>query len=131
MASSLAAKLQIKPGQSLAVLNAPEGMSATLAAALPEITVSASAAGKVDGVLLFVHNLAETGRMLDSAIEAVAQDGLLWIAYPKGSSGVATDLNRDRLWEAVEPSGWRPVRQVALDETWSAMRFRPAELVGK
>jgi hypothetical protein len=50
---------------------------------------------------------------------------LLWVAYPKGSSGVKTDVNRDRLWQALEPTGWRPVRQVALDETWSAMRFRP------
>ena len=131
MTSSLAAKLQIKPGQSLAVLNAPEGMLATLATALPEITVSMGAAGRANSVLLFVHSLAETGRLLGCAIEAVGRDGLLWIAYPKGSSGVTTDLNRDRLWEAVEPSGWRPVRQVALDEVWSAMRFRPAELVGK
>jgi hypothetical protein len=53
------------------------------------------------------------------------------IAYPKGTSGVKTDLNRDRLAKAVAPTGWRAVRLVALDEIWSAMRFRPAERVGK
>lgn len=41
--------------------------------------------------------------------------------------GQPTDLNRDILWNLVEPAGWRPVRMVALDETWSAMRFRREE----
>ncbi len=47
------------------------------------------------------------------------------MAYAKGTSKVKTDVNRDKLWQAVEPIGWQPVRQVALDEVWSAMRFKP------
>jgi len=129
--SGLTIKLQMKPGQSLAVLNAPEGMPGVLATALPEVTVRVGAAGMADGVLLFVRSLEEAGRLVGSAIEAAGRDGLVWIAYPKGGSGVKTDLNRDVLWKAIEPSGWRPVRLVALDEVWSAMRLRPAELVGR
>lgn len=53
-------------------------------------------------------------------------DSLLWIAYPKGSSQIKTDVNRDTLWKTIEPTGWRPVRQIVLDEVWSAMRFRPS-----
>ena len=131
MTSGLTIKLQMKPGQSLAVLNAPEGMPGVLATALPEVTVRVGAAGRADGVLLFVHSREEVGRLVGSAIEAAGRDGLVWIAYPKGGSGVKTDLNRDVLWKAIEPSGWRPVRLVALDEVWSAMRLRPAELVGR
>ena len=131
MTSGLTIKLQMKPGQSLAVLNAPEGMPGVLATALPEVTVRVGAAGMADGVLLFVRSLEEAGRLVGSAIEAAGRDGLVWIAYPKGGSGVKTDLNRDVLWKAIEPSGWRPVRLVALDEVWSAMRLRPAELVGR
>jgi len=131
MASSLASKLQIKPGKRLGVLNAPEGKLAQLEAELPGIEVQAGASGAVDGVLLFIQSLAESARLLSGAMEAVPPSGMLWVAYPKGGSGIKTDVNRDRLWAAVEPSGWRPVRQIALDEVWSAMRFRPAELVGR
>ena len=58
-------------------------------------------------------------------------DGLLWLSYPEKSSKVKTDLTRDVLWALVEPAGWRPVTQVSIDEVWSAMRFRPVDLVKK
>jgi len=57
--------------------------------------------------------------------EAAKADRLAWIAYPKASQ-MGTDLNRDILWKLVKPMGIRPVRQVSVDDTWSAMRFRPA-----
>jgi hypothetical protein len=130
MATALAQKLQIKPGQHLAVFNAPEGYLAPLAAELAGITVAGDATGASDAVLLFVRTLEEAARRAPDAIRAVGAEGLLWIAYPKGTSKVKTDVNRDRLWQALEPTGWRPVRQAALDDTWSAMRFRPADQVG-
>jgi hypothetical protein len=82
-------------------------------------------------VLLFVNNLGEAERLAPQAMAAVAPGGLLWIAYPKGTSGVKTDVNRDRLWPVIEALGWKPVRQVAIDEVWSALRFRPACEVGR
>jgi len=84
-----------------------------------------------DAVLLFANTLAEAERLAPAGIASIKMDGLLWIAYPQGTAKVKTDVNRDRLWEAIKPMGWLAVRQVALDDTWSAMRFRPAELVGK
>jgi hypothetical protein len=82
-------------------------------------------------VQLFVKNKEELDASLCTALSAVAFDGLLWICYPKGSSRMETDLNRDILWKLMEPTGWRPVGQVAIDEVWSAVRFRPEEQVGK
>jgi hypothetical protein len=131
MAASLAQKLQIKTGRALAVLNAPPGYLARLAAELEGTSVSAGPTGQSDALLLFVNSLAEAAQWVPEAIRAVKADGLLWIAYPKGTSGVKTDVNRDRLWQAVEPTGWRPVRQIALDEDWSAMRLRPSDQVGR
>jgi hypothetical protein len=131
MASPLASKLQIKTGQNLVVLHAPQGMPVTLQSELPGIGVRTASAGPADAVLLFVGSLAEVARLLEGAVEAVVPGGPFWIAYPKGSSGVATDVNRDRLWATIEPRGWRPVRQIALDDTWTAMRFRLAEMVGR
>ena len=131
MTSGLTIKLQMKAGQRLAVVNAPEGMAAVLATRLPEVTVGVDLAEKADGVLVFVRSVEEASRLVGKAIEAAGRKGLVWVAYPKGGSGVETDLNRDVLWKVVEPSGWRPVRLVALDEVWSAMRLRPADLVGR
>jgi len=113
--------------QRLSLLNAPAGYLDKLVAELEGITVVANASDTVDAILLFVNNLTETTQLLPGTMRLVRSKGMLWVAYPKGTSGVKTDVNRDRLWEAVEPSGWRPVRQIALDEVWSAMRFSPGK----
>jgi hypothetical protein len=111
-------KLQIKPGQSVAVVNPPPGL------ALPGVLAPATAAG-ADAVIAFVARQDD----LDSAEQAVAAaraDRLAWISYPKGGR-LGTDLNRDRLAAALATHGVQPVRQVSIDDTWSALRFRPAD----
>lgn len=111
----LSAKLQLRPGAALEVLGAPEGL---------ELDGVALGGRGSPAVLAFVRMRAD----LDDVGEAVAaarEDRLAWIAYPK-AGGLGTDLNRDRLAAAAEGHGIRPVRQIALDATWSALRFRPA-----
>jgi hypothetical protein len=54
---------------------------------------------------------------------------MLWVCYPKGSKN-STDLSRDVLWKAMEENGLVGVTLVAVDDTWSAMRFRPIDRVG-
>ena len=124
MPTSLMQKLQIKSGK-LIVLNAPKGYAEQLARELKDLTVSTRAAGQAEAVLLFVNSLAEVDKFTPRAGKLVKPNGMLWIAYAKGTSKVKTDVNRDRLWAAVQPLGWQPVRQIALDEVWSAMRFKP------
>ncbi len=126
MPTSLAQKLQIKSGK-LIVINAPKGYAEQLAQELPDLALSTRAAGQAEAVLLFVNSLAEAEKLTSKAGKLVKPAGMLWIAYAKGSSKVKTDVNRDKLWAAVQPMGWQPVRQIALDEVWSAMRFKPAE----
>jgi hypothetical protein len=128
---SLKEKFQFKNVTRLAVRNAPEGYAEKLAASLEGVEVVAAADATADALLLFVNNLAEAQAMAPGAVETVAPakpEGILWIAYPKGGSGVKTDVNRDKLWPVVQDSGWRPVRQVAIDNVWSAMRFRPGTM---
>jgi hypothetical protein len=113
----LSGKLQIKPGQSVAVVNPPPGL------VLPGVVATATAAD-ADAVVAFVTRQED----LDSAEQAVAAaraDRLAWISYPKGGR-LGTDLNRDRLAAALAAHGVQPVRQVSIDDTWSALRFRPA-----
>jgi len=127
----LSKKLQMQPGQRVLVLNAPEGYMAELGPLPADVEVTDSPEGMYEFVHLFVANSADLGCLGPVAIEAVKYDGLLWLSYPKRSSKVETDLTRDRGWDIVAQAGLRPVTQVSVNEIWSALRFRPIELVGK
>lgn len=116
----LAAKLQIKPGMQVSILGTrPDGPD--LSSLAPQIDDPAEARAVIAVVVLAADLTSTAG----PAIEAARQDKLAWIAYPKGGK-LGTDLNRDSLATAVTARGVQPVRQVALDEVWSALRFRPA-----
>jgi hypothetical protein len=96
-----------------------------------EIRIVQSPKGKFDFVHLFVKVRKELDQFIDRVLQAVEYDTLLWTSYPKGTSRVKTDLNRDKLWESLKEKGIRPVTQVSIDNVWSAMRFRPLEQVGR
>lgn len=131
MAGELQKKLRVQPEQRMLVLNAPEGYVETLGP-LPEGTqIETEPIGPFDWGQAFVHDVAELRRLAPQARDAVMYDGLLWISYPKKSSRIATDISRDVAWEVMKEYGLRPVTQVSIDETWSALRFRPPEEVGK
>ena len=117
---SVAAKLQIKPGGTVAVLYQPDGVDL-------ELVDESSAAGdpeSADTVIMFVTNRAELDQRARPFLEAASRDALAWLAYPKAGQ-LDTDLNRDALWELLGARGIRPVRQIAIDDTWTALRFRP------
>jgi hypothetical protein len=125
MSAELASKLQLKSDQSLLVINAPVEHG-------PQLDdISFTNATPASAVLVFITRLEDAPNLIPQAITSLRPDGLLWVAYPKGGSGVPTNVNRDRLALAAEPTGWRPVRMVAVDTIWSAMRLRPADQVGK
>lgn len=129
--TTLARKLQIRSGQRILIINAPPGYIEHLAP-LPQGTeIFQTPEGWFDLVHLFARNIAELEGSASVAIEAAGYDGLLWISYPKKSSEVETDLSRDVGWDVVTGAGLRPVTQVSVDDTWSALRFRPSEEVGK
>jgi len=75
--------------------------------------------------------LAELERLGPVVARAVRNDGLLWVSYPKKTSKVGSGLDREIVWQAVAKTGLRPVAQISINEVCSALRFRPAETVGK
>jgi hypothetical protein len=115
--SELAKRLNLKSGMKLRIVGRPAGVE------LEGLATTRSA--EADGVLVFVKMAADLAEKADPAIEAAQKDRIAWIAYPKGGQ-LRTDLNRDVLWRQLLDRGVKPVRQIALDEVWSAMRFRPA-----
>jgi hypothetical protein len=129
--SGLVKKLRIETDQRTLVLNAPEGYIEGLSALLEGVQIDQEAQGEYEFVQVFVVDSGELEELMPLALNAVSFDELLWVSYPKGSSGVETDLNRDILWEKLLSKGIRPVTQISIDKVWSAIRFRPAEQVGK
>jgi len=116
----LAAKLQIKPGTQVAVVAGPaDGPDLT---GLGPLATDPAEAG---AVIAFARHRADLTGAASPAIEAARDDRLAWIAYPKAGQ-LGTDINRDSLAAAVAELGIQPVRQVSIDEVWSALRFRPA-----
>jgi hypothetical protein len=115
----LTAKLQIKPGQQVAVIAAP-GDAPPIGGSDPAVSPAGA-----DAVIAFTRSREELATVAAPAIEAARGDRLAWIAYPKAGK-LGTDLNRDTLAAALSGHAIAPVRQVAIDETWSALRFRPA-----
>ena len=117
----LAKKLQLRDGQSVAVLNMPERITLDLH---DGISV-AEDPSRADAVILFARDRSQLDAEGRPFIAAASRDAVAWVSYPKGGQ-LGTDLNRDSLWELLAEHGIRPVRQVSIDSTWSALRFRPS-----
>jgi hypothetical protein len=116
---TVAAKLLIKPGSSLWLSDAAH---ASRLEPLPEGVRQVDGPGTATTALLFVESAAAARALLDAHREQLAQPSVLWVAYPKAGRA---DINRDTLWPILADYGLRPIGQVAVDDVWSALRFRP------
>ena len=117
----LAGKLQLGPGQSVSIVNEPDDLALDLGGEHPAVDDP----GDADAVIVFCIDRTELAGLRDQFVPPASRDALTWIAYPKAGK-LGTDLNRDVLAEMVKREAVRPVRQVALDDVWSALRLRPA-----
>jgi hypothetical protein len=123
-------KLRLQAGQRALVINAPESFYTALGNALNGVTLISEPAGELDFAIFFALDSEELAVTIPEVIAHLVHDGLLWVAYPKGSSGVETDLSRDVFWEILLVHGYRAVTQVYIDPVWTAMRFRHVDLIG-
>lgn len=109
-------KLGVKSGDTIACVDLPPA----LAAVLPE-----GGEPDADTTLIFVRDCAAAAAAIPRALAAFAPGKRLWFGYPKRSGAHASDLSRNAGWEALADADFLPVTQVALDDDWSALRFRP------
>ncbi len=84
---------------------------------------------KVDFALVFVINQNQLCNILKDVLPAMHGESKLWVAYPKTSSKIASDLNRDCSWQVLSDAGFEAITQVALDHVWTAMRFKKLEAI--
>jgi len=118
----LTQKLGVKPGATVVLIDAPEGAEALLEP-LPEgVTLRRGNRGRREMTLWFVTERAIFERRLESVAAAVGE-GTLWMAWPKRSSGVETDIAEDTIRDVVLPAGLVDTKVCAIDETWSGLRL--------
>jgi hypothetical protein len=130
--SPVAKKLRLAPEHRVMVLNAPDGYLALLRPGPSDVRTAVEPQQTYDVVQLFVSDVEELRRFGRDAVRAVRPNGLLWITYPKGeTSPGATDLpatpwwmQRDVLGELTSETGYKPVALVAIDDHWTALRFK-------
>ncbi len=127
--TALFKKLNLGTLQRIHVLNAPKNFEPELAA-LDGIEIKRDARGKVAWALAFAVTQVELDKASHALVKAADGDAQLWIAYPKGSSKrYRCEFNRDSGWGVLKDAGFDTVRMVAIDEDWSALRFRRSEYI--
>jgi Protein of unknown function (DUF3052) len=120
-------KLGIKEGSRVALVEPPAGFD--LGTLPVGAVMQRGAAGKgkapppLDVILVFVKKRADLEAQLDACRPRLTQDGGLWIAWPKKSSGVATDIVEDTIREVALPTGLVDNKVCAIDDTWSGLRL--------
>ena len=119
----LTQKLGIRPGARVALLRAPEGFERALEPMPDGARLRHQARGQHDVVVFFATRLAELERRFDTLARATGSDGGLWIAWPKRTAGVATDLRESIVREVGLAHGLVDNKVCAVDEIWSGLRF--------
>jgi len=119
----LVRKLGVGEGMRVAWLDAPEGFLALLDPLPDGLQVRASARGRLDLAVCFATRRAVLARRLPGLREAIRPDGMVWAAWPKKASGVATDITEDVVREIALPLGLVDVKVCAIDDTWSGLKL--------
>jgi len=86
---------------------------------------------KSTNTLVFINDNKEYLDFLKNNLKNIEVDSVLWFAYPKGTSKIKTDINRDTIRTTGEEFGITTVTAISINDIWSALRFRPIEKVGK
>jgi len=125
MATTISDKLRIKPAFTLLTLNAPSNYKKGLTG-LPAGVKITDTGKSPDQVHWFVQNRAQMEKEMSKVMKLVKPGVIVWVYYPKGSSGVQTDLTRDKGWDCLlaESDKLTWISLISFDETWSVFGFR-------
>jgi len=124
-------KLNLKDQKQILVLGSPQSFERELAA-LRGVTVARNLdeLNETQFSLAFVTKQKEVDALAKAISKRAKGDAVVWFAYPKGSSKkYKCEFSRDTGWAALGKVGFEPVRMVAIDEDWSALRFRRVEFI--
>ncbi|MCU0442045.1 MAG: hypothetical protein MUE96_06580 [Bacteroidia bacterium] len=127
-------KLNFKNQNDITVLNNPPSFEVELTLMKKECPVFVEINPKASGdfMMAFATTQLQVDELAELITPKLTENGVLWFCYPKASSKkYKCDFNRDTGWAILGKLGFEPVRQVAIDEDWSALRFKRAEQIQK
>ena len=129
--SNVFAKLNLKDQKQIVVLDSPSSFESELASLKGvEIIRDLKKAKQLSFSLAFVTTQEQVNALGPAIARKAEGDAIVWLAYPKGTSKkYKLQINRDHGWDALGHEGFEPVRMVAIDEDWSAVRFRRAKFI--
>lgn len=116
-------KLGIKEGSRIALINAPTDFARQLGKLPDNAQIVTRVTKPLDIALLFVLTERALLRDFDNLAKKLATNGMIWVAWPKKSSGVGTDLSFERVQRIGLDSGLVDVKICAIDEVWSGLKF--------
>lgn len=124
-------KLNLKHQAEIVILHAPDSFEPEIATLQSvQIHRDLKSAPALEFALAFVTGQSEVDTLIPPLLAKAKGDAILWFAYPKGTSKrLKCDFNRDTGWEQLKAAQWDTVRAVAIDEDWSALRFRKIEYI--
>ncbi len=122
-ATPLAKKLGIKKNFRIRISNAPSDYLELIGSLPDGAKVSPTSRKDIDIWHLFSKSLSELRTQLKQSMNAIRPDGMIWVSWPKKSSGVETDVTEDRIRELALPMGLVDVKVCAVDETWSGLKL--------
>ena len=119
----LANKLGIKPGDAIVAIGAPPNYAALLAPLPDRVTFKSEATRGTMFLHLFVSKRAVLEKELNRLRRLIADTGILWISWPKKTSGVVSDVTENAIRDVALPLGFVDVKVCAVDETWSGLKL--------
>lgn len=118
-------KLQVRPGNKLVIINAPKGYMEKIVQNFPkDAMVTEGTAGEVDVIQIFVKSRKELESSLPKIKSKLRTSGIIWVTYPKGTSTMKADINRDVIRQYAPRLGMEAVAIFSVDDDWSALRLK-------
>ena len=124
-------KIRMDKAETILIVNAPEAYTNALKGKIYDAKPLKKKEGAYDFIQVFAVSQSELEKKVKEVERVGKYDCLFWACYPKGGGQIKSDIKRDTVWKAFDLIGLQAVSQIAIDETWSALRARPAEMVGK
>ena len=116
-------KLGLRPGSRIAIVNGPDTFGKAIEPLPHGVTILKRMAADVDTLIFFTDSETTLRDKFEKLVEAVKQDGMLWICWPKKASKVPTDLTEDRIRAIALEGGVVDVKVCAIDEVWSGLKL--------
>jgi hypothetical protein len=124
-------KIRLSAGAYALIINAPKEYLEMLSGKDFDVQPDKLKIGKYNFIQIFGSERGMLEHLVGQYASSGKYDCLFWICYPKGGGKIKSDLNRNVVWDIARSVGMKCVTQIAIDETWSALRCRPIEMVGR